>query len=235
MTSLLVMLPIRSRPEKIPGVIKSFEETTTRDTTELLFISDGDDDSYKDTDFGGHGHAVLTPREYLIPKMNRTALSMAGDYDAIMSAQDDNIFVTPGWDDIMLKVLEGMGGTGMVYPDDKRRQDIPEIIMISTNIITGLDWFAAPFLNHYYADHVWSDLGRGAGLLRFVPEAVVEHKHYSVSADTPYDSLYHETEDKFGAADLEAYRQWHATLRPFQVSQLRRKFNPDVSWLLSKI
>ena len=63
----------------------------------------------------------------------------------------------------------------------------------------------------------------------------MEHNHYSVSSDTPYDSLYHEMEDKFGAADREAYLQWRATLMPFQVSQLRRKFNKDVAWLLEKV
>ena len=235
MTSLLVMVPVRNRPEKIPGLIESYEKNTTRDDTELMFISDGDDDSYQDTDWGSHVHAVLDPREYVVGKMNKTAMSCVDAYDAIMFAQDDNLFVTHGWDDIMLSVLEGMGGTGMLYPDDKRRQDIPEIIMISTDIITELGWFACPQLNHYYTDHVWSDLGRGAGLLRFVPETVVEHNHYSVSADTPYDGLYHEMEDKFGTADREAYLQWRATLMPFQVSQLRRKFNKDVRWLLEKV
>ena len=138
MTSLLVMIPVRNRPEKIPGLIKSYDEATTGAGTELMFISDSDDDSYKDTDWGNHVHAVLSPREYVVGKMNRTALSCADSYDAIMFAQDDNLFVTPGWDEIMLKVLEGMGGTGMIYPDDKRRNDIPEIIMISTDIITEL-------------------------------------------------------------------------------------------------
>ena len=229
------MIPVRNRPEKIPGLIKSYDEATTGPGTDLMFISDDDDDSYKDTDWGNHVHAVLSPREYVVGKMNRTALSCADSYDAIMFAQDDNLFVTHGWDEIMLSVLEGMGGTGMIYPDDKRRNDVPEIIMISSDIITELGWFAAPFLNHYYTDHVWSDLGRGAGLLRFVPEAVVEHQHYSVHKGTQYDSLYHEMEDKFGVADRDAYMQWRATAMPFQVSQLRRKFNPDVAWLLERV
>ena len=50
LTSLLVMVPVRNRPEKIPGLIESYEKNTTRDDTELMFISDGDDDSYQDTD-----------------------------------------------------------------------------------------------------------------------------------------------------------------------------------------
>ena len=144
MTSLLVMVPVRNRPEKIPGLIESYEKNTTRDDTELMFISDGDDDSYQDTDWGSHVHAVLDPREYVVGKMNKTALAAVDAYDAIMFAQDDNLFVTPGWDDIMLKVLEGMGGTGMLYPDDKRRQDIPEIIMISTDIIRSWAGSRAP-------------------------------------------------------------------------------------------
>ena len=235
MTSLLVMIPVRNRPEKIPGLIKSYDEATTGPGTDLMFISDDDDDSYKDTDWGNHVHAVLSPREYVVGKMNRTALSFAGSYDAIMFAQDDNLFVTPGWDEIMLSVIESMGGTGMVYPDDRRRNDIPEIIMITSDIITELGWFANPMLNHYYTDHTWSDLGRGAGLLRFAPEAVVEHQHYSVSAETPYDGLYNEIEQKFGVSDREAYAQWHATVRPHQVAQLRRRFNKDVAWVLKKV
>jgi len=234
-TSLLVMCPIRNRPEKIPGLIKSYEEKTTGADTELLFVTDGDDDSYKDTDWGDHVHAALSPREYVVGKMNRTALAAVNDYDAIMFVQDDNIFITDGWDEIMLSELESMGGTGILYPDDKRRNDIPEIWLTSTDIIKALGWFAEPHLNHYYTDHAWSDVGKRSGLLRFVPQVVVEHQHYSVSSETPYDSLYSEIETLFGESDREAYYQWRGTIMPHEVAMLRRKFNPDVKWVFSKV
>jgi hypothetical protein len=228
------MVPTRGRPEKCARILKSFVETTSLDTTDILFITDGDDDSYENMDWGVADHAVIDPRESLTGKLNRTADICAEQYNVLMFVGDDHVFVTPGWDDIMLRELDSMGGTGMLYPDDKRRVDVPEIIMISSDIVKTLGHFAEPSLKHYYLDNSWAEIGKRTGLIKFCPDVVIEHHHYSVDDTVERDKTYVEAENAWGSSDLVVYHEWRAGRMPVQVSQLRRKFNPDIQWVIGR-
>ena len=149
---------------------------------------------------------------------------------------DDCVFRTPGWDQVMLAALEDMGGSGWVYADDKRRSDVPEHWMVSSDVVRALGWFANPVLGHYLIDNSVAELGKRSGLIRYCPEAVVEHLHYSVpGSKTRRDRLYSATEKKFGASDLAAYRQWQADVAPREAALLRRQFSRDVDWVIGRV
>jgi hypothetical protein len=232
-TSLLVIVPTRTRPGQLARLLDSFRATRTSPDTEILVVTDCDDDSYDGTDWGDAAHTVITPRAFFSGKLNAAALAHAPLYDTLMFAGDDHVFLTPGWDEILLRALDDLGGTGWVYPDDKRRSDIPEIWLASSDLVTELGWFAPPWQMHFYCDNIIADLGVHSGLIRYVPEAVVEHRHYSVDDTTDKDSLYSETEELFGDRDLKAFQEWRSTGFILDVARLRRKFNPDVRWLLA--
>ena len=193
---LLVMVPTRGRRAQCERLLKSFAETSA--CADLLFITDPDDDSYAGMDWGDAVHAVLEPREFLSGKLNKTAAAMAGVYRVLMWCADDHVFRTPGWDKLMLATLDDLGGSGWVYPDDKRRSDVPEIWMCSSDVVQALGWFANPVLSHYYLDNSTGEIGKRSGLIRWCPQAVVEHLHYSVCPDTDHDGVYRETEGAFG-------------------------------------
>jgi hypothetical protein len=236
MTSLLVMVPTRGRRAQCERLLKSFQENTVRDTTKILFITDADDqETYDGMDWGEAEHGILEPRDCLTGKLNRTADAYMNQYDALMFLGDDHVIMTSGWDDVMLTELEHMGGTGMLYPDDKRRQDIPEIIMISSDIVKLMGQFAEATLHHYYIDNAWGDLGKRSGMLRWVPRVLVEHRHYSVAKDTEYDNTYKETEKTWGDTDLKAFQYYRASMLALQVSVLRRFFNPDIKWVTERV
>ena len=232
MTDLCVMLPTRKRPEMARRCIDSFRETKALDTTDLFLIIDDDDDSYEGiTD----ADKITATRGNLITAVNAAASVLAESYDALFLAADDLVFQTPGWDSLMLGTLEDMGGTGIVFPDDKRRYDVPEHPLISSDFIQELGHFAEPSVAHFYCDNAWAELGKRTGLIRFCPEAVIEHRHYSVCAETVHDETYREAEEAHGAADLEAFQEWRADRMPYEVARLRRRFSRDVAWVLSKV
>jgi|SRR6185312_9667910 len=231
--TLLVMVTTRGRRKQVERLLDSYRENT--DAADVVFIMDPDDeDTYNGIDWGSALTSTLSPRGTNVEKLNRTAQAFWDDYDALMFVGNDHVFRTPHWDTIMLRKLESMGGTGMLYPDDKRRNDIPEIIMISSDIVKVMGQFAEASFSHYYIDNAWAETGKRSGLLRYVPEVVIEHHHYSVDPETEYDELYHYAEDWFGKSDLQAFHQWRAAVMPHQISLLRRKFNKDVSWVLKR-
>ena len=232
--SLLVFTPTRGRRERCEEMLQSFQETT--DNADLLFVIDEDDqDTYEGMDWGEADCAVFAPKGTLSEIINHTATGLADDYDALMFVADDHLFRTPHWDTIMLDELAKMGGTGFLYPDDKRRVDVPEIVLISSDIVQALGFFAEPSLGHFYIDNAWAELGKKLGLIRFVPQVMIEHRHYSICADVEYDSTYRQAEDDHGSPDKAAFMQWKALSLSYQAALLRRHFNPDIKWLLDRI
>ena len=90
-------------------------------------------------------------------------------------------------------------------------------------------------MNMYYVDNAVAELGKKAGLIRFCPDAVIEHRHYSVDPETAHDEMYRSAEDMFGASDLAAYQEWRGSVMGNEVAVLRRNFSEDVRWVLSRV
>jgi hypothetical protein len=233
MANMICIVPTRTRPEQCGRLIKSFEETT--DSAQLLFVVDGDDDSYEGFDWHGHGVAEVSPRASLTQKLNHTVKNVIDDYPEIMWQGDDHEFITPHWDS---KVLEARAewGSGWLYPNNGRRSDVPESWSTSRDVVEALGWYANPVLAHYYSDNSIAELGKRSGLIHWMPDVRITHHHYSVDEGTEYDDLYRETEKRFGGSDLQAFQLWQrSTQVTGMVSLLRRRFNPDVNWILSKV
>ena len=107
--------------------------------------------------------------------------------------------------------------------------------MCSSDVVRALGWFANPALVHFYLDNSIAELGKRAGLIRWCPEAVIEHLHYSVTPGVERDETYQSTEERFGESDLAAFQQWRSSQLANEVSILRRAFSEDVRWVLSRV
>jgi hypothetical protein len=233
--SLLTIIPTRSRPTQCARLIESFDKNT--DNADLLFVVDPDDDSYDGFDWKGHTVTTMDPRGSMVEKLNFAAAAFLDDYDQMVWYADDNEFITPHWDTLMLKKLnDELNGTGWVYSFDNRRTDIPETWLVSTNIVKALGWFALPTQKQYYVADSLALLARRADMIRFCPEVTVTHHHYTVDPTQAHDETYATAEREFGQVDLQNFRAWSGSnALAASVSVLRREFNPDVKWLLSKV
>jgi hypothetical protein len=233
---ILVMIPTKGRRQQAERLLESYEKTVGK-AADLVFILDPDDEeTYEGMDWGTALAGVMSPRGSVTEKLNRTALNFADDYDALMYVRDDCVFATENWDELLTETLEAFGGTAMIQPDDRKRDDIPEIILISSDIVKELGWFANPAMGHFYIDNTWAELGKRAELLHRCPGVVIPYLHYTLGPDVAMrDDIDAETENAWGNSDLMAFRQWQSEVLPNQVSQLRRKFSKDIQWILSKI
>jgi hypothetical protein len=151
-------------------------------------------------------------------------LNMDAPY--LASVGDDMVPTSPGWDRLLVQAQEKIGG-GFTYPElgrgiqHGRQPDIPEAIVIDTRIVRALGWMCLPALTHWYVDNVWRDLGTGAGCFRYVPEAIVLHKHPNVPGGDKPDRTYHDAAKSYDR-DAAAYRKWRLRRMREDVSAVRR-------------
>ena len=215
----MIMVPIRGRKANCERLLKAYSDTV--ESAEMCFIMDPDDiETYDGVDWGKTHPLVMDPRGMIGPKRNWAAELFVDDYDALMCAEDDIVFRTPGWDITLMAVLADMGGSGMVYPNDDRRIDIPENVLISSDIVKALGWFCEPSMQHYYIDNVWGDLGRHAGCLRLSRDVLFENFHYSLGKSAG-DATYSEAEH-LGGPDSLAYASWRSNRMDTDVETVRK-------------
>ena len=206
MAELAVLVPSRGRPKNVARLIEACSLTCEADT--ILSFGFDEDDPHLTVNLAmtsGHAVAVVRPRMGLGAWTNE----LAGHHTHapyLASIGDDMVPVTPGWDRLLIEAQRDLGG-GITYPNDKRRADIPEAVVIDARIVKALGWMCEPTLGHWYVDAVWRDLGAGMNRLAYRGDVVVEHRHPNVPGGDPPDQTYSDAAGGF-AADLAAYQKW---------------------------
>ena len=214
MADLLIVVPSRGRPQSIARMLDSVH-ATARLATHLHVAVDEDDEKLPQYEAvmakAGGEHDVLEtgPRKGLCAWTNEVAVRRAVEYPFLASLGDDHVPRTPGWDVALTRAITDMGGTGFSYPFDGTREDIPEAVVMSSDIVQALGWMCEPTLTHWYPDQVWADLGRGAGCLRHCRAIAVDHVH-PATGQVKADATTKDNGRSLGA-DRTAYWAWRKT------------------------
>lgn len=216
---LLMLCPSRHRPHNIERLIAAWDDTEA--TADLLVRTDDDEPAY-DLPERPWLRYERGPRLRLGPTLNELALANVTAYDAIGFLGDDHLPRTPGWDRLLTDALTDMGG-GVVYGDDLLQGGaLATAVVISTDIIAGLGWFAVPGCTHLYLDNGWMTVGHELGALRYVPEAVLEHLH-PVAGKADEDNLYREVNAaSMYDHDAQAFEAYHRDHLADDLARVRR-------------
>ena len=202
---LLVIVPSRGRPGNIARLLDAVHATRKLETHVHVMVDDDDpklgeyqqvmERAAKDGD-----KLTVGLRKNLTDWTNEIAVPAAEEYPYLASLGDDHVPYTPGWDKALIRAIGQMGGTGFSYPWDNTREDIPEAVVMSSNIVRALGWMALPECSHWYIDTAWADLGRGIDALRHCRAVKVEHvwKADQTSKDSGEKLI----------ADRDAYYLW---------------------------
>lgn len=208
---LVVIVPSRGRPEAAAALARVFADTCTAGTR-LVFSVDADDPKggeYSPLIRNGFVDLDVNINGSMVAALNATAAKVAGGAElAIGFMGDDHCPRTFGWDERYLEALRELG-TGMVYGDDLlQREKLPTQIAMTSDIVRALGYMAPPELVHLYVDNFWLDLGRAAGCIRYLPDAIVEHRH-PVAGKAPWDPGYARVNDSaLYAADGKSYQAY---------------------------
>lgn len=116
---------------------------------------------------------------------------------------DDVVPETPGWD---RRLIEIAGHDGMAVPAGGKTTGGTPHFVLGGNLVDCVGWLALPGLDRIYIDTVWADIAEARGVLRYVPEVVLRHAHFSTGA--PMDATYRKRNK---AQDKLIYETWKET------------------------
>lgn len=204
MNTNLVILPSRSRPEKVAEAIELLKDNST--ISDLCVAIDEDQsDLYPRID--GVIYEV-NPRLRMNGTLNLVANKYADKYETIYFLGDDHHVKTKGWDELLYAPIKARG-YGLAYGDDKLQgKNLATAVMMSTNIIRIIGYMAPPKLIHLYMDNFWMNLGQALNCLDYVPEAVIEHMHY-LAGKSEQDAQYAEVNSsEMYQTDRDTYLQY---------------------------
>lgn len=219
---LIVIVPTRSRPENVSRVVEAWRVTGAFvDRAELHFAVDGDDPAYPryveqldavrawlpdwEHKITWSVHGTWRP---LVPKLNAAAADLAlFSPFALGFAGDDHVPRTPHWVRAYVDALRA--GAGIVYGDDGyQHENLPTEWAMRTEIVNALGRMVPAPVDHLYCDNSIRELGRAAGLLRYLPDVTIEHMHPS-AGKAPTDAQYDRVNGpEQYAGDRAAYREW---------------------------
>ena len=223
---LAVLVPSRGRPENLARLITEVHRTA-KGRTHVIAGVDEDDPRLKD--YIALRKTLLAPGDYihtshlrqnLVQWTNKLAHLTEGKYRFYASLGDDMVPRTPGWDIKLTGAIdEDFGGTGIAYPWDGIRDDIPEAYVISADLVTTLGWVMQPTLKHFYNDNVWADIGHGAGCIRQLRGVVVDHVNVGTGRAV-VDQTALDNGQKI-ASDKEAYDAWCRSGRAADIQKVK--------------
>lgn len=219
--SNLVMIGTRNRPH---NAIRAFEQLkkVSVESDFLIIINEDQIDLYPEIE--GVIREVAPSDYWDVAKGNHIVHKYWDSYETITGIDDDCMVTTQSWDSLLAAPIKARG-YGLAYGNDTiQGKELPTKVMISTNIIKGLGFFAPPVLKHLFADNFWKALGTELGALDYFPDVIMEHWHY-INGKAPKDDLYDEI---YAAGEMESAQIAFDTY-------MRDCFSADIAKLLNEL
>ena len=222
MKHLGILVPTRGRPGNVKRLIEACQYTCTTNW-QLIFGLDTDDptaNTVRQLAAEARAYVVTAPRMGLGPWTNYLWQEYHYDFTHFASLGDDHVPMTPGWDYDLIAATEKTGG-GFAYCNNGHSNELPEMCVMSANVVDALGWVCEPSLNHYHVDTVWRDLGLAAGCLHHLPDVLIEHRHWAFEGglaahdETDYD------EQLQGPHDQQAYVRWQEERQAADVEKVK--------------
>ncbi|MEY3378232.1 MAG: hypothetical protein RLZZ328_1392 [Bacteroidota bacterium] len=172
MKKIATIVPSRGRPNHIIRLHELFFNTSIE--SDLYVVIDQDEiDLYPALP---NIHYRVLPQMKLNQKLNAVALSLIDKYEYIAFFGDDVEPRTYGWDEVLIRPLRD--NIGISYGNDLlQEENLPNNVVISSQIIKELGFMAPTTLKHFYIDNFWKELGLAINRLYYNPNVILEHMH----------------------------------------------------------
>lgn len=228
MRDILIIIPTRSsggtRVQSLDRLIKSWRKTTYGYSDLAIIMDDDDYKNYGDI-FPPMAKLHVGPRLNLVQKLNLTAAHYTDEYHTLCFVGDDVVFETEGWDE---RITDWMLGhhPGVCYCNDLLQgENLPNNVFLSSEIVKAQGYMVPPVMKHYYIDNYWKDLGIRLGNIKYFPDIIIEHLHWS-NGKSEKDQLYSESE-KMMAEDQKAFDNYRAERFDSDIKKIKQSTNSN--------
>lgn len=205
-----ILCPSRGRPDLLQRMLDSMSKTAgSRENYEVLIYLDQDDptrrkylDGAIEADSYTIGNAKTVGRAW-----NVLAAESRGDY--LMMGNDDHVYITPQWDRLILDVISERSQSDSVFVawvDDvtgkaQKRCAFP---IVSRKWYNALGYFTPERFKFFYHDTWIWDIGKRLNRTLFIPEVLIEHRHFTISK-AEYDDTYRRNRSGQANADKRIF------------------------------
>ena len=180
------ILPSRSRPHNIQRLIEAWYTTDATTPVELcLDLNDPCLPQYLSIPLPS-GWSVVTGERDGLSRVYNDALSRHPAASWYGFIADDVVPLTAGWD---IKLIETAGRDGMAVPAGGHDPSGAPHFMLGGDLVRSVGWLSLPGLDRLYIDTAWQRIAEARGILRRVPDVVLEHRHFS-NKKARIDSTY---------------------------------------------
>ncbi len=213
MNRLLVICPTRGRPERCREMYESFVKTSTRET-DIIFLLDEDDPCReKYIKLLKEEHSDMLIRSFWETHKTLTTFinkmfSIYHNYEFYSITNDDFVYHTPGWDQVLMNKGKISFGDDMFSGDR-----MPTTSVIDGDIVRAVGWLQLPDIETLYGDAAWKMIGHKLNILKYFPEVKIEHKHF-LTKKVEKDETYERTNSK------EQYKKDHQSFREYIHTEL---------------
>lgn len=211
MIKTVILTPSRSRPQRFWEMRDSAEYTSSGQVGIALALDD-DEPMLGDYLVIPNLKHVIGPRKSLTEWTNELAkrvLTSKQPPQYLVSAGDDHYFTSFQWDEKLIDGIKSLDGPGFSYGDDGiNGSGLCTSWMASIEVVRALGWMALPGCGHMYIDNAIMELGHETGRIKYVPEVIIEHRHFLYNSHLLDETYRDSNTDQQYEKDMKAFRQW---------------------------
>jgi len=192
---LLTICTTRIRPHRITEMLESFDRTKSI-ADMVIYVADDDPclEEYKKV-LEGRNY-IIGVRRHLVGAENYISAYLYPDYQYYQGINDDHVYHTPQWDEILINDIEIKGkrwgvacGRDLMHDEDWDKGKLPSAPVVSGNIVRTLGYLNWPELQHVYSDDYLRDIAQGINCFFRNDNVIIEHKH-CLNGKAPWDDNY---------------------------------------------
>jgi hypothetical protein len=189
--SISILCPTRGRPELFSRMENSALDNAEGSVQIFAYVDD-DDSKLSAYQSNAVSDIVVGPSEGVGKAWNMLVKKATGDL--LMMGNDDLVFHTEGWDKKIIEVIESMGFKDNIFvawandgaPNSEVRCTFP---IVSKEWVEAVGYFVPECFNFLWHDTWVHAVGKEVGRLIYIPDVLIEHKHFAFKKSA-YDDTY---------------------------------------------
>jgi len=198
------ILPSRGRSQNIHRLMDAYERTGA--TTPVWFRLDDDDPN---PEYHHENWTMDTGPRLPLSEIYAEAYDKFPDSDWYGFIADDVVPITSNWDQELIDIA---GHDGMAVPAGGDTTGGCPHFVLGGELVRSIGWLALPGLDRLYIDTVWKDIAEQRGVFRYMPQIILEHRHFS-NGQALFDLTYRKNNK---VQDKVIYESWK---RNFQLER----------------